>query len=242
MSPTRTRRRLLVVLTVIGALVLGLGAVATLGWCSVMGCTVFSERFRPDGAEATRARAAASADLARVADELAADHPVIAATTLDDCLSGQNNWKVKDTYSHECFVRDSRVLDLAASTEEVGPALDAFDGVLRSRGCTPSRFGGLADVREVYWTEGNPNVVREGAAGLPETAYDCPDGVRVEARPSAAASRQDDPRLALGPISAGPDLLGGEPYDAADVAALRDSGSALALVVTVSRGYYRTEF
>jgi hypothetical protein len=242
MSPTRTRRRLPVVLTVVGALVLGLGAVATLGWCSVMGCTVLSERFRPDGEEAVRARAAASSDIARVAGELASGHPVIAATTLDDCLSGQNNWKVKDTYSHECFVRDSRVLDLATSDEEVGPALDAFDGALRARGCEPSLSGGLARVRAEYWSADNPNVVREGAAGLPETAYDCPDGVRIEARPSSAASRQDDPRLALGPTSAGSDLLGGEPYDAADVAALRGSGSALALVVTVSRGYYRTEF
>lgn len=242
MSPTRTRRRLLVVSSVVAALVLGLGAVATLGWCSVAGCTAFGERFEPDGAEATRARAAASAELDRVAGELAEGHPVLAAATLDDCLSGQNNWKVKDTYSHECFVRDSRVLDLAATTEEVGPALDVFDGVLRARGCAPSLSEGLARVRDEYWTPDNPNVVREGAAGLPETAYDCPDGLRVEARPSAASSTQEDPRLALGPTSAGPEVLGGEPYDAADVAALRASGSALALVVTVSRGYYRTEF
>lgn len=241
MSPTRTRR-LPIVLTVVGALVLGLGAVATLGWCSVMGCTVLSERFRPDGEEATRARAAAKADLERVAGELAAGHPVIAATTLDDCLSGQNNWKVKDTYSHECFVRDSRVLDVAASTEEVGPALDAFDELLRSRGCTSSLSGGLAQVRAEYWTPDNPNVVREGAAGLPEAAYDCPDGTRVETRPTAATATGGDAETVLGRVAAGSTVLGGAGYDARDVAAVQDSGSALALVVTVSRGYYRTEF
>lgn len=242
MSPTRTRRRLPIVLTVVGALVLGLGAVATLWWCSAMGCTPFSESFEPDGADATRSRKAALVDLDRFAVALAAGRPVLAATRADDCLTGQNNWKVKDTYSHECFVRDSRVLDLAASTDEVGPALDAFDDTLRSRGCEPSLAGGLAAVREEYWSPDNPNVVREGAAGLPEAAYDCPDGTRVETRPTAAAATGADADAVLGPVLAGSEVLGGSGYDTQDVASVKDSGSALALVVTVSRGYYRTEF
>ncbi|PKW25988.1 hypothetical protein [Phycicoccus duodecadis] len=238
----RRRSRLPIVLTVVGAIVLGLGAVGALAWCSTFGCTVLSEDFEPHGEEAVRARAEATAALAEAGASLAKGHPVLAATTLDDCLAGQHNWKVRDTYSHECFVRDSRVLELAATDAEVGPALTDFDATVRGRGCEASPGGGLDAVRTQYWSPTNPNVVREGAAGLPRAAYDCPDGSRVEARPTGADTRDTDPAAALGPDLAGNDVLSGDRYDAADLASVRASRASLALVVTVSRPYYRTRF
>lgn len=242
MTVSSSRRRLPTVLTVVAGIVLALGAVGTLAWCSTFGCTILSERFAPQGGEAQEARAGARAELERSAAMLASGHRVITATTLDDCISGQNNWKIKDTYSHECFVRDSRVLALAATEPQVGPALTAFDAAVRAVGCVASLAGGLEQVRAEYWTPSNPNVTREGAAGLPMAAYDCPDGTRVEVRPSAATTRGNDALVVLGPDLTGSEVLGGRRYGQEDLAAVRASGASLALVVTLSRCYYRTRF
>lgn len=231
-----------VVLAVVGALVLGVGAVAVLGWCSVLGCTFAEERFEPDGAQASRARTDALAGLDRQLGVLSGGRTVLARASSDDCLRGQNNWKVKDTYSHECFVRESRVVVLAHGEDEVEPALDAYDRLLRDQGCVASLSGGLSRVRAEYWSPDNPNVAREGAAGLPMAAYDCPDGSRVETRPTAASATGADADAVLGRLAVGPEVLGGSGYDEEAVTALRDSKAALALVVTASRGYYRTTF
>jgi len=92
----------------------------------VFGCTLFPEDFEPHGREATAARTAATAAVGQVADRVVAGREVLADATADGCASGQNNWKRKDTYSHECSVVDSRVLlvttegGLSAVTAEWG--------------------------------------------------------------------------------------------------------------------------
>lgn len=242
MPVTTRRRRLPTVLVVVGVLVLGVGAVGVLAWCSTLGCTLFREPFEPRGAQATAARADARAGVDETASVLARGHPVLAATTLDECLAGQNSWKVKDTYAHECVVHDSRVLAVATPDDEVGPALTAFDAGLRGLGCAASPSGGLDAVRARYWSPVNPNVAREGAAGLPRAGYDCPGAPGWRAAPRGPVRRTPTPLSRSGPGLAGSEVLGGARYDGAGLASVRRSGASLALVVTVSRPYYRTRF
>ncbi|MBM6400579.1 hypothetical protein [Phycicoccus sonneratiae] len=237
---TPTRRRLPIVLTVVGALVLGLGAVATIGWCSLMGCTVLSEPFEPDGAEATRARVPAQREVDALATRLAARHEVLASTRMDGCSTGQNNWKVKDTYSHECSVGAARVLAVAADDDAVAGALLAAHRELRAEGCESGE--GLDAVEAQYWSADNPLVQSEGAAALPRTSYTCSPDLEVEVRPTSAREAGEDPGTALGSWFPSDVTLSGRPFGAEDAEAVRSSGAALALVVTVSKGYYRTEF
>src|SRR5215217_8110495 len=104
----RPRRVLRVVLVSLAVLLAGAGAVGVVGYCSVFGCSWFAEDFEPQGEQATRARAAAVPAVADLAERASADGRVIARATRDGCRSGQNDWKRKDTYSHECEVEASR--------------------------------------------------------------------------------------------------------------------------------------
>ena len=78
-----------------------------------------------------------------------AGREVLADATADGCASGQNNWKRKDTYSHECSVVDSRVVLVTTDREAVADGLTAADAALRDLGCAPaSPRGGLDRVRD----------------------------------------------------------------------------------------------
>ncbi|HYJ27395.1 MAG TPA: hypothetical protein VEW73_06775 [Nocardioides sp.] len=244
MSTTaRPRHRVLTAVLVTVALVgAGVVAVAVLGFCSAFGCTLFSEDFEPQGREATTARAPATTAVAQLADRVVAGHEVLADATADGCASGQNNWKRKDSYSHECSVVDSRVVLVTTDREAVADGLTAADAVLRELGCAPaSPRGGLDRVREEYWTADNPQVVRYGAAGLPSATYTCAGEVSVLVEPTSDREDSTEPDIALASAFFD-DELSRDWYTAEDLTTLRRSGAALALVVTVRDQYYSTRF
>jgi hypothetical protein len=241
-TTARPRHRVLTAVLLTVALVgAGVVAVAVLGFCSVFGCTLFPEDFEPHGREATTARTAATAAVGQVADRVVAGREVLADATADGCASGQNNWKRKDTYSHECSVVDSRVLLVTTEQEAVAEGLTAADAALRGLGCAPaSPRGGLDRVRDEYWTADNPQVARYGAAGLPGATYTC-GGVGVVVQPTSDREASTDPDIALAHENFD-DELSRSWYTAADLTTLKESGAALALVVTADRTYYRTSF
>jgi hypothetical protein len=230
------------VLVVLALVAAGVVAVGTLGYCSVFGCTFFAEDFEPEGDEATAARASAVADTAALADRLVAGRSVLAAGTADGCITGQNNWKIKDTYSHECSVLDSRVVLVTTDVDAVGDGLTAADAALREAGCAPaSPRSGLDRVREEYWRPDNPQVQRLGAAGLPGATYTCPEGLTVAVDPTGRNDRKGALPVASHPVFLD-EVLHQDWYTAADATALQESGAELALVVTVESTYYRTRF
>ena len=243
--PTTARpahRTLSVVLVVVGLVLLGVVAVGALGYCSVFGCTFFSQDFEPHGEQATEARAQATQATADLGDRLAAGRQVIGSATADGCQSGQHNWKRKDTYSHECTVVDSRVVLVTTVAEEVADGLTAADAVLREVGCAPvSTRSGLDRVRDEYWQQDNPQVVRHGAAGLPGAVYTCPDDRSVLVQPTSARQPSSQPDIALGSASFD-DEISRSWYTRADASAVSRSDAELALVVTVRQLYYRTRF
>ncbi|MFQ6170132.1 hypothetical protein ACK8HX_00875 [Oryzobacter sp. R7] len=240
--PGRVLRIVLVSLLVAGLGVVALGAIA---WCSFFGCTVFSEDFEPHGREATRAREEAVREVAALADGASVDGRVLASRTRDGCVSGQNDWKRKDTYSHECDVAASRLVVVVpgvASVQAVADGLTRVDATLRRSECVPSGGGGLDRVRDEYWRETNPNVARDGVAGLPSAHYDCPDGRRVEVEALSSGSRSTDVGRLADPYPWYDDRLSEDWYTVEDVRALREADAGLALVVTASETYYRTRF
>jgi len=242
-TTARPRHRVLTAVLLTVALVgAGVVAVAVLGFCSVFGCTLFSQRFEPQGEEATTARAAATTTVTQLADRLVAGREVLADATADGCTSGQNNWKRKDTYSHECSLTDSRVVLVTTEADEVAAGLTAADLALRDGGCRPSTPNrGLDRVRDEYWTDDNPQVARYGAAGLPGATYTCAAGVDVLVQPTSQALPEAEPAIALASVF--PDVeLSSHWYTTEDLVAVRDSGAALALVVTADQTYYRTRF
>ncbi len=96
-------------------------------------------------------------------------------------------------------------------------------------------------MREEYWTDDNPQVARYGAAGLPGATYTCAAGVDVLVQPTSQALPETEPAIALASVF--PDVeLSSHWYTTEDLVAVRDSGAALALVVTVDQTYYRTRF
>ena len=236
------RRTLTVVLVVVGLVVLGVAAVGVLGYCSVFGCTLFAEDFEPYGDEATAARARAGVDTAALADTLVAGREVLATAHADGCVSGQNNWKIKDTYSHECSVLDSRLVPVTTDSDAVGEGLTAADTALVRAGCAPAYpRSGLDRVRDEYWNEQNPQVRQLGAAGLPGATYSCPGDLTVSVDPTSHQQRGGALPVASDPVYLD-DMLQQDWYTASDATALRESGSELALVITASSTYYRTRF
>lgn len=238
----RPRRVLATVLVVLALVTAGVVTVGVLGYCSVFGCTFFSEDFEPDGEEATAARAAATAEASALVDRISLGYEVLADGTADGCSVGQNNWKRKDVYSHECSVVESRALLVTDDPAAVADGLTAMDAVLRDLGCAPDGPGGGLDrVRDEYWHDDNPQVRQRGAAGLPGAWYTCPQGLTVLAQPTSDGEPSSDPEAAFGSRSSGEPITGSW-YTAADVAALKASGAQLALVMRVEQPYYRTRF
>ena len=238
----RHHRTLVTVLVVLALATAGVVAVGALAYCSVFGCTVFSQDFEPHGEEATAARAAATAEASALADRISAGHEVLADATADGCTTGQNNWKRKDTYSHDCSVLQGRVLvatdDLAAVADE----LTATDAGLRALGCRPQTpRSGLDRVRDEYWDADDPQVAQHGAAGLPGAVYSCPDGGTVQVQPTSAGVPTADAAVDFGSLFLD-EPLQEDWFTSADVTALRGSGAQLALVVRVDQPYYRTRF
>ena len=241
-SFARRHRVLVVVLAVAGLLSLGVGAVGVLAYCDFVGCTLGSEEFEPNGDEARTARAAATAEVAALADRVVAGHEVLADGTVDGCIRGFNDWKRKDTYSHECSVADSRLVLVTSEHDAVAGGLTAADAGLRAAGCRPvTPRSGLERVRDEYWSEANPQVRQRGAAGLPGGSYSCPGGVTVEVQPTSSEESVGTMAPASDPVFLD-DVLHEDWYTPADVTTLRGSGAALALVVTARSTYYRTRF
>lgn len=236
--PRPVLRTVLVVLLVGG---LGVTAVGAIAWCSVFGCSLFREAFEPQGDEATTARTAAVRDLADLADRAASGGRVVADATVDGCRTGQNTWKRKDRYAHECEVRSSRLTLVAADRGSVAGALGTADATIRGLGCRPTPGGGLDRVRDEYWTATNPNVMRQGAAGLPSVTYLCgPGDRRLEVDPTSSRTSDLDPLRSQ--ASSYEDLVSEDWYSADDGRVLREARVELAFVVTASETYYSTGF
>jgi xanthine/CO dehydrogenase XdhC/CoxF family maturation factor len=93
----------------------------------------------------------------------------------------------------------------------------------------------------VYWTVDNPQVLRYGAAGLPGATYTCAGGVSVLVKPTSDQEASPEPDIALASAFVD-DEIARSWYTAEDVRTVRESGAALALVVTADQTYYRTRF
>jgi hypothetical protein len=238
----RPRRVLTTVLVVLALATTGVVAVGALAYCSVFGCTFFSEDFEPDGEDASAARATATAEASALADRISLGYEVLADATADGCTTGQNNWKRKDTYSHDCSVLQGRVLVATDDLAAVADGLTAMDAGLRDLGCRPQTpRSGLDRVRDEYWDEDNPQVAQHGAAGLPSAVYSCPDDRTVQVQPTSAGVPTADASVAFGPVFLD-EPLREDWFTSADVTALRASGAQLALAVRVEQPYYRTRF
>jgi hypothetical protein len=241
-SAVRPRKVLTTVLVVLALATTGVVAVGALAYCSVFGCTFFSEDFEPNGPTATAARADAVGEVRALADELVAGREVLATATADGCIRGFNDWKRKDTYSHECSVVDSRLVLVAAERDAVADGLTAADAALGEAGCSPTYPGsGLDRVRDEYWNDANPQVRRLGAAGLPGATYSCPGGLAVDVAPTSAQEREGARPLSSDPVFLD-EVIHEDWFTPADVTALRQSGAELALLVTAKSTYYRTRF
>ncbi len=238
----RPGRVLRIVLVTLAVVTLGVGAVGAIGWCSVFGCTWFSEDFEPWGEEATEARAAAVPEAARLADGAAAAGRVVADASRDGCRTGQNDWKRKDTYSHECEVEQSRIVLVTTRVEEVEDGLTRLDAAIRGLGCEASLRGGLDRVRDEYWLAANPQVQQRGADGLPSARYDCGSGSEVEVEPTSARASAASLGFVMNSNLWVDELLAEDWYTPQDLRALRETDAVLAVVVTASDGYYRTRF
>ncbi len=230
------------VLVVLALATAGVAAGGALAYCSVFGCTFLSEDFEPYGEEATAARATATAEASAFADRISLGYEVLADVAADGCTTGQNNWKRKDTYSHDCSVLEGRVLFGTGDVAAVADALTATDAGLRDLGCRPQTpRSGLDRVRDEYWDEDDPQVAQHGAAGLPGAVYSCPDARTVRVLPTSDAVPTADAAVAFGP-SFLDEPLREDWFTSADVTVLRGSGAQLALVVRVEQPYYRTRF
>ena len=74
------------------------------------GCSLGAEPFEPAGAEASAARDRVHALTGGLLDRASEDLPVLAATALDACVTGQANWKRRDSFAHACSFVDSRLV------------------------------------------------------------------------------------------------------------------------------------
>jgi hypothetical protein len=245
LATPRPHRVLLIVLVCLAVATLAVGAVGVLGYCSVFGCRLFSEDFEPQGEEAARARAVAGTAVADLAGRASVVGVVVADARRDGCRSGQNNWKVKDTYSHECRVEASRVVVLTTDHGAVGAGLTRADEVIRGLGCTPTGgpgTGGLEGVRAEYWRQDNPQVARLGPSGLPGASYGCPGGRTLDVQPTSRRASATSARVLVGSGVFLDDVLEDDWYTPEDLRGLRESRAELALVVTAGDDYYRTRF
>ena len=139
---------------------------------------------------------------------------------------------------------DSRVVMVTTDREAVAEGLTAADAALRDLGCAPaSPRGGLDRVRDEYWTVDNPQVARYGAAGLPGATYTCAGGVSMLVQPTSDREASTEPDDRPRPPRSSTTTISRSWYTAEDLTTLsRESGAALALVVTAERTYYRTRF
>lgn len=220
--------RMLSLLGVLAGLMVGVSA-----------CSVFGERFEPQGQRATTAREAAVRAVEERLDELVVGAREHGRLRGDACREGQDNWKRTDALAWECRVGVAAVVDGASTREGVAAALTALHGRLMSSGCQPREGGGLLAVVRDYWLalQHRPGY---GPEDLPPEVYTCADGIQVE----VVSSAPDGPNLARdleGPFGGGFDgelRVGAEPLHAEALASARSSAATQLFVVRVTERYY----
>ncbi len=239
MRAPRIRRvvvaRALAVLAVLG---LGTGAIGTVAYCQVFGCSLFPEPFDPEGGRAQAQRTATRDELDRVLDAVTGRSTVLGEAWEDRCVEGRNSWKRKDPHAHECTLAVSRIVVVTTEPADVGKGLTEADAAARRQQCRPLwPEAGLAGVRREHWEPLAMGGGGKGATTLPGARYVCRASVLLELRPTA--SDEDPDALTGARIGA---ARAGEPFAPADLARLRGSAAELALLVTAEEPYYVTSF
>lgn len=206
---------------------------------TVSACSMFGERFDPQGQGARTAREAAVRAVDQRLDELVVGAHEHGRLRGDACHEGQDNWKRTDALAWECRVGAAAVVDGASTRDGVAEALTALHDRLRSAGCRPRQGDGLPAVVRDYWLalQHRPGY---GPDDLPSAVYTCDDGIQVE----VVSSAPDDPDLARdveGPFGGGFEAevrIGAEPLSAAALESARSSAATQLLVVRVTKQYY----
>lgn len=204
-------------------------AAATLAGCG-------AEPFEPNGAAATEARAQAWAEVDRALAEVRGDREPIAQARFDGCHTGQNNWKIKDEYQHECSVAGS-ILVPASDLDGVSQALRTLSARFDDLGCATT-WHTLAEIDRDYWARFRTRPdYRPGS--LPETTYQCGDH-RVTVAPTDPIKIKQGlrPTALLGLD----ERLDEQPYPSDTEQRARSDGAAMFWMITASKRYYATKF
>ncbi|MGC3956061.1 MAG: hypothetical protein QM804_17760 [Propionicimonas sp.] len=131
--------------------------------------------FQPDGSLAGAGREAMRPRLADLASQLTRDEPPLATVTRDGCRTGQNNFKVRDEFAHDCLLVHAVAFPAAATPDDVKDAIATMADRLAALGCTADGDLDLTQIGNAYWE------ARKRRRGLrPET---CPWSAMVRRPP-----------------------------------------------------------
>lgn len=195
-----------------------------------------AEPFEPDGAEATKARSQAWSEVDRALADVRGDREPIAEARFDGCHTGQNNWKIRDEFQHECSVVAS-VMVPAAKLDDVSQALRTLSTRFEQLGCTTT-WRTLAEIDRDYWTEFRTRPdYRPGS--LPEARYQCGDRWITVAPTDTIKIKEGLFPTALVGLD---EMLDEQPYPADTEQRAKAEGSAMFWMVTSDRRYYATKF
>ncbi len=200
----------------------------------VAGCG--PEPFEPDGAQAAEARVRSWSAIDRALADVRGDREPVAAARFDGCHTGQNNWKIKDEYQHECSVVGSLLVP-AAGLAGVSQALQTMSSRLEDLGCTTTGRT-LAQIDREYWAQFRTRPdYRPGS--LPEADYQCGD-VRVTVAPTDPIKIKQGlfPTALLGLD----ELRDEQPYPADTDRRAESDGAAMFWMITADTRYYATRF
>lgn len=200
----------------------------------VTGCG--AEPFEPNGPQATEARARAWGEVDLALADVQGDREPIGQARFDGCHTGQNNWKIKDEYQHDCSVARS-VMVPAAELDEVSQALQTFNGRFEELGCTTT-WRTLAQIDEDYWTKFKTRPdYRPGS--LPEAHYQCGDR-RITVAPTDTIKIKKGlyPTALMGMD----DMLDQQVFPEDLAKRAKSDGSAMFWMITAYSRYYSTKF
>ncbi|WP_152363440.1 hypothetical protein [Microlunatus speluncae] len=202
----------------------------------VAGCG--PEPFEPDGAKAVEERARSWSAIDRALAEVQGDREPIAQARYDGCHTGQNNWKIKDKYAHECSVLRSLLVP-AAELDDVSEALQTLSRRLDELGCTAT-WRTLAHIDQEYWTkfQSRPDY-RPGS--LPEAGHQCGE-VRITVKPTDSITIKKAEALLPFALIGLDQRRDEQPYPADTDRRAEADGAAMFWMITADQRYYATKF
>ena len=213
-----------VVLWVVG----GVGALVLLGvgvlwWGLSGGWDGIRPAAQPDDRDVVDAREAGHEPLAALAHPTAAALAEIGADLgreqVDQCSSGQNNWKIKDGYTLSCS--QAWVIGTTTRATSADAAAAEVDAAVRALGWVPASYGEL----EVYASGAN-------ASGR----YEHPDDQGAVLAVDVVAPGGADPYVSLGEF--GPEY---EEGDASPVVDAVSASRSVAVLAVVERTYFEDD-